>query len=105
MVHFGRDWGDEPRPSGWDALLSFWDVVMAEDLQFLEWQQKAVLSPGFKGYRLSYMERRIYYAHESIDRMIGARNIPEQLRAAPMLEKCREIPEHHAADPLRQNLA
>lgn len=102
VVHFGRDWGDAERPSGWDPLLAFWEVVMAEDLQFLEWQQKAVLSPGFKGYRLSYMERRIYYAHESIDRMIGVDNIPGQLRAEPMLDRYRERPEHHGADPLQQ---
>ena len=101
VVHFGRDWGDAERPSGWDPLLAFWEVVMAEDLQFLEWQQKAVLSPGFKGYRLSYMERRIYYAHESIDRAIGVDNIPGQLRAEPMLDRYRERPEHHAADPLQ----
>jgi phenylpropionate dioxygenase-like ring-hydroxylating dioxygenase large terminal subunit len=100
VVHFGRDWGDAPRPAGWDPLLAFWDIVMAEDLQFLEWQQKAVLSPGFKGYRLSYMERRIYYAHESIDRMIGIDNIPEHLRAVPMLEPYEEKPWHHSAEPL-----
>ncbi|MDX1580053.1 MAG: aromatic ring-hydroxylating dioxygenase subunit alpha [Alphaproteobacteria bacterium] len=100
VVHFGRDWGEGSRPAGWDPLLAFWDIVMDEDLQFLEWQQKAVLSPGFKGYRLSYMERRIYYAHESIDRMIGAENIPEDLRVEPMLDAYRERPSDHAADPL-----
>ena len=103
VVHFGRDWGDAPRPEGWDALLAFWDVVMAEDLQFLEWQQKAVLSPGFQGYRLSYMERRIYYAHESIDRMIGIDNIPAELRAEPVLDAYRELPEHYSADPAQLN--
>jgi phenylpropionate dioxygenase-like ring-hydroxylating dioxygenase large terminal subunit len=104
VVHFGLDWGDGERPSGWDTHLAFWDIVMAEDLQFLEWQQKAVVSPGFKGYRLSYMERRIYYAHESIDRMIGAEHIPEHLRAEPVLADWREYPAHHAADPYRANL-
>lgn len=100
VVHFGRDWGAGDRPEGWDALLAFWDIVMAEDLQFLEWQQKAVLSPGFKGYRLSYMERRIYYAHEAIDRMIGPENIPAELRAEPKLAAFVEKPEDHAAEPL-----
>jgi phenylpropionate dioxygenase-like ring-hydroxylating dioxygenase large terminal subunit len=100
VVHFGRDWGEDPRPADWDKLLAFWDVVMAEDLQFLEWQQRAVRSPGFRGYRLSYMERRIYYAHECIDRMIGAHNIPAQLRTEPLLAPFEERPEHHAADPL-----
>lgn len=102
VVHFGRDWGEGDRPEGWNALLAFWDIVMAEDLQFLEWQQKAVLSPGFRGYRLSYMERRIYYAHEAIDRMIGVHNIPSHLRAEPRLEDFVEKPEDHAAEPLRR---
>lgn len=102
VVHHGRDWGDGERPAGWEALLAFWDVVMQEDLQFLEWQQKAVLSPGFKGYRLSYMERRIYYAHESIDRTMGVENIPEDLRAVPVLDAFRERPEDFAADPLER---
>jgi hypothetical protein len=102
VVHFGLDWADAPRPSGWEPLLAFWEIVMAEDMQFLEWQQKAVLSPGFKGYRLSYMERRIYYAHESIDRMIGADNIPADLRAEPMLNAYRERPDHYASDPIER---
>ena len=104
VVHYGHDWGEGERPSGWDTHLAFWDVVMAEDLQFLEWQQKAVVSPGFKGYRLSYMERRIYYAHESIDAVIGAENIPAALRAEPVLAQWREYPSHHAADPYSANL-
>ena len=60
---------------------------MAEDLQFLECQQQAVLSKGFKGYRLSYMERRIYYAHEAIDQAIGVSHIPEELRVDPRLAR------------------
>jgi phenylpropionate dioxygenase-like ring-hydroxylating dioxygenase large terminal subunit len=100
VVHFGRDWGEGDRPEGWNALLAFWEIVMAEDLQFLEWQQKAVLSPGFKGYRLSYMERRIYYAHEAIDRMIGIDNIPPALRVEPRLVDYVERPEDLAAEPL-----
>jgi phenylpropionate dioxygenase-like ring-hydroxylating dioxygenase large terminal subunit len=100
VVHFGLDWGDGERPEEWEKFLAFWDIVMDEDLQFLAWQQQAVLSRGFVGYRLSYMERRIYYAHESIDRMIGVERIPEELRAVPMLDDFREQPEDAAADPL-----
>ena len=100
VVHFGHDWGEQERPKGWDALLAFWDIVMDEDLQFLEWQQRAVVSPGFKGYRLSYLERRIYYAHEAIDRTIGIEHIPEALRATPMLDAYREYPADRCADPL-----
>ncbi len=45
------------------------------------------------------MERRIYYAHESIDRMIGVSNVPPELRAEPMLDAYLELPDHHCADP------
>lgn len=102
VVHFGLDWGDGDRPADWDGFLRFWDVVMDEDLQFLEWQQRAVLSPGFVGYRLSYMERRIYYAHESIDTTIGIDRIPAHLRAERMLDDYVEHPEDEAADPLHR---
>lgn len=102
VVHFGLDWGEGERDEAWEGFLRFWDVVMDEDLQFLEWQQRAVLSRGFKGYRLSYMERRIYYAHESIDRVIGVDRIPEHLRAVPMLDAHREIPGDHSEDPLHR---
>ena len=102
VVHFGLDWGDGDPPSDWQQYLAYWDIIMDEDLQFLEWQQKAVLSPGFKGYRLSYMERRIYYAHESIDRMIGVENIPEHLRVISTLDDHREFRNDHAADPLQR---
>jgi len=103
VVHYGLDWGEGERPAAWGPLLDFWEVVMQEDLQFLEWQQKAVVSPGFKGYRLSYMERRIYYAHESLDRIIGVENIPEELRAEHVLADWQEYPEHRAADPYIAN--
>lgn len=72
---------------------------MAEDLQFLESQQKAIVSPGYRGYNLSWMERRIYYAHESIDRTMGVENVPEALRVPRLLEAYEEKPWHHAADP------
>ncbi len=100
VVHFGLDWGKNEKPKAWETLLSFWEVVMGEDLQFLEQQQRAVVSPGFRGYNLSFMERRIYYAHESIDRIIGPQNIPEDLRVEQLLKDYQEQPWHHAADPI-----
>jgi len=102
VVHFGLDWGEGERPADWEPFLAFWDIILDEDLQFLAWQQRAVLAPGFQGFRLSYMERRIYYAHESIDRVIGVDRIPAHLRVVPMLDDHRELPGDHAADPLRR---
>jgi len=100
VVHFGSDWGDGDRPAQWDSHLAFWEIVMAEDLQFLETQQKAIVSPGYRGYNLSWMERRLYYAHECIDKLIGAENIPEAFRVPRRLEAHEEQHWHHAADPV-----
>ncbi len=37
------------------------------------------------------LERRIYYAHESIDKIISVENIPEHLKVTPMLDLHREM--------------
>jgi len=99
VVHFGLDWGEGAPPAQWESHLAFWEVVMDEDLQFLESQQRAIVSPGYRGYNLSWMERRLYYAHESIDRTIGIEHIPEDLRVPRLLAAHEEQPWHHAADP------
>jgi len=99
VVHFGLDWGEGAPPAQWESHLAFWEVVMDEDLQFLESQQRAIVSPGYRGYNLSWMERRLYYAHESIDRTIGIEHIPEELRVPRLLAAHEEQPWHHAADP------
>jgi hypothetical protein len=44
-----------------------------------------VSSYGFKGVPLSYQEARIYYWNQSADQMIGAENIPPELRVPPVI--------------------
>jgi len=42
-------------------------------------------SAAFKSAPLSYQEARIYAFHQSCDRMIGAGNVPENLRVDPVI--------------------
>ena len=48
--------------------------------------KKSLESDGFKSIPLNYRERRIYHAHEEVDRMIGSENIPPELRVGPKLD-------------------
>ena len=59
--------------------------VLLEDTEFGAWIQKSVESYGFTGVPLSYQEARIYYWHQSADRMIGVENIPPELRVPPVI--------------------
>ncbi len=83
---FAPDWEDGERPDMWaendgERLRQ----VLVEDTEFGQWIQKSVESFGFKGVPLSYQEARIYHWHQSADRMIGAENIPPELRVEPVL--------------------
>ena len=56
-----------------------------EDFQFLSGIQKSLNSGAFTGMQLCYQERRIYWFHEEIDRVIGEDRIPENLRVEKLL--------------------
>jgi phenylpropionate dioxygenase-like ring-hydroxylating dioxygenase large terminal subunit len=85
VVWFAPDWGDGPRPDGWDRRLQNYERIIREDMSLVEQIQASVPSPGFRGMRLGYPERRIYHWHEELDRRIGVTRIPESLRVRPML--------------------
>jgi phenylpropionate dioxygenase-like ring-hydroxylating dioxygenase large terminal subunit len=85
VVWFAPDWGDGPRPDGWDQRLQNYERIIREDMKLVEQIQASVRSPGFGGMPLGYPERRIYHWHEELDRRIGATRIPEALRVRPML--------------------
>ena len=56
VVHFGRDWGDAPRPAGWDPLLAFWDIVMAEDLRAHDGVLDEVLRHATADHQKNYIQ-------------------------------------------------
>jgi phenylpropionate dioxygenase-like ring-hydroxylating dioxygenase large terminal subunit len=86
VIWYGPDWGDAERPRFWDLLLPGFDVVMEEDFRNLAPMQRSLESPGLRSIPLSYQERRIYWYHEQIDRMIGPDLVPPGLRVEPLLE-------------------
>jgi len=86
LVWYGPDWGDGDRPAFWDMMLPGFEAVMDEDTRNLAPMQQSLESRGLRSLPLSYQERRIYHAHEQVDRMIGAERIPEALRVEPILD-------------------
>jgi len=60
-------------------------AVLKEDTRFGEKIQKSMESYGFRGVPLSYQEARIYHWNQAADRMIGAENIPAELRVEQVI--------------------
>lgn len=85
MVWYGLDWGDGPRPPGWDVKLATWDLLMEEDLRNLEPIQRSVQVAAHRGVPLSYQERRIWHFHAELDRALGAA-VPDELVVPDLLE-------------------
>lgn len=58
VAWYGVDWGDGPRPEGWEARLAGLDVLMMEDVANMNPIQKSIRAAAHKGVPLSYQERR-----------------------------------------------
>jgi phenylpropionate dioxygenase-like ring-hydroxylating dioxygenase large terminal subunit len=85
IIWFGLPHGAAELPPAWREKIAAFNVILDEDLTFLPSVQKSAESPAFRAIQLSYQERRIYHAHEQIDRTIGPERIPERLRVKPVL--------------------
>jgi phenylpropionate dioxygenase-like ring-hydroxylating dioxygenase large terminal subunit len=68
-----------------DAYIEFNRTVLFEDLTVLPGVQASINAGTLDVVRLSYQERRIYYVHETIDRVIGGESVPEPLRVPHVL--------------------
>lgn len=77
---YGMD-TEEDRHRDWNTILASWDKVMQEDIGNLESIQKSLKASASGEVILSAeMERALYELHVKIDEIIGADNVPEQLR-------------------------
>ncbi|MCG2840544.1 aromatic ring-hydroxylating dioxygenase subunit alpha [Sandaracinobacter sp. RS1-74] len=92
VTGLGPGWGDGPRPDYWDRAAPAFAKVLDEDMANLGSIQRSLSSGALDGVRLSYQERRIYWAHEAIDRAIGADSIPPGLAVSPLLSTFAEQP-------------
>lgn len=91
MVWYGLDWGEGPRPEGWEIKLATWDMLMEEDLRNLAPIQRSVEAAAHRGIPLNYQERRIWHFHAELDRGIGADRIPAELRVPDLLGDYVEV--------------
>lgn len=85
VVWFGLPHGESQLPAAWQEKITAFNVILDEDLTYLPSVQTSAESPAFRSIVLNYQERRIYHAHEQIDRAIGSEHIPERLRVVPVL--------------------
>lgn len=86
IVTLGPDWGDGEKPEYWDMAAPAFDKVLDEDMENLGSIQSSMQAGALKEVTLSYQERRIYWANQRIDALIGVANIPTHLRVTPVLE-------------------
>ncbi len=82
---FGTNWGDDEVSPGWDHYIRNFQSVLEEDTQFGNWIQKSVESYGFRSVPLSYQEARIYYWHQTVDKIIGTDKIKPELQTPPVI--------------------
>lgn len=85
VVWMGMPHGEAELPEAWKEKIAQFNIILDEDLTFLPSVQKSAESPAFRSIVVNYQERRIYHAHEHIDRVIGPDRIPEKLRVTPVL--------------------
>ena len=85
IFHYGVPDEDESMEEKWTNRISAFGKIIDEDIENLAPIQNSMESPFYEGLPLSYQERRIWYLHETIDRVIGIDHIPDDLRVSQML--------------------
>jgi phenylpropionate dioxygenase-like ring-hydroxylating dioxygenase large terminal subunit len=68
-----------------ERMIETIEYVLWQDLTVLPGMQRSIDAGSLPALTLNYQERRIYYVHEQIDRLIGVERIPEALRVTPVL--------------------
>lgn len=91
-IFLGPDWGDGPRPAFWDTFLEAYCNVLLEDQLNLAPIQDSLDCPAFSGMLINYQERRIYWLHEEIDRLIGLQRVPRELAVSQLLTPYMQEP-------------
>lgn len=84
-AHFGFNWGEGPRPAGWEDKIVAFRQLVVEDVANLEPMQFSIDSAAHAGIPLSYQERRIWNLNAELDRVVGPERIPEALRVEDLL--------------------
>jgi len=98
VIGVGADWGEGQLPPERVAANEQFDSIMMEDVENLEAIQASLNSGAFTGMMLGYQERRIYWSHEQIDRVIGGDKVPSELAVKQLLSPFMEQPHRLAAE-------
>jgi hypothetical protein len=80
VTWYGVDWAGNERPDGWNVKLFGSDILMKEDLVNVEPIQRSLEAAAHGGSPISYLERRIWHFHATLDKLIGPDRIPAPLR-------------------------
>ena len=91
-IFMGPDSGDAPRPPFWDTFLEAYCKVLLEDQLNLAPIQDSLDCRAFSGMLINYQERRIYWLHEEIDRLIGSQRLPRELAVPQLLTPYMQEP-------------
>ncbi|MEZ5597322.1 MAG: aromatic ring-hydroxylating dioxygenase subunit alpha [Pseudomonadales bacterium] len=79
------DWGDRELSDEEKRGSVYYGVVMDEDTAMLDQIQKAMQTQVLDGFLTSYHERRIYHHEASVDRALGERCVPADMRVPQIL--------------------
>ena len=80
-----KDWDGDELPERWQHRKAMFDEIQEEDMRNMAPMHASLKSGALPGIPINYQERRIRHMHEQIDAMIGAENIPPDLRVEPIL--------------------
>ncbi|WP_068070582.1 aromatic ring-hydroxylating oxygenase subunit alpha [Novosphingobium lentum] len=80
---------DEDR-AHWDAMDGIVRNILSEDLCLFRSIQQSLTRGTIPQLTFGYQERALYWFEEEVDRRIGAHNIPESQRVAPVLAEQME---------------
>jgi hypothetical protein len=86
LYYAPKDWDGDEIPPHWEARRKQYNIIMDQDMMNMAPMQESLKSPALTGMPINYQERRIWHLHETIDRLIGAENVPEGLGVESLLE-------------------
>ena len=86
LYYAPKDWDGDEIPPHWEARRKQYNMIMDQDMMNMAPMQESLKSPALTGMPINYQERRIWHLHETIDRLIGAENVPEGLGIESLLE-------------------
>ena len=87
VIYIAPEGHNDPQSPECQMTVAGFNAVMGEDTHLMNAMSQSIRTEALSSIRLGYIERRIYQHHEHIDRVIGLKNIPQELAMTPMMEQ------------------